>query len=180
MDVLEYAERHGFVRYSAMGNKDFIAFFKNIRTDVAVEVGTYKGLGAAYIAQFANRVHTFDIVDYPEKYKVWYDLGVSSKISFHVVKSRYEGGIARNFEGVHEKNEEAVDIKSIIDTIDFDFAFVDGEHTGEEIEKDWELVKKCGRVLFHDVDPQRFPELNRFAVGIGTKITRNIGYWEAK
>lgn len=178
MDVLEYAKKHNFVTYSAMGNTDFIEFFKHIKIHTAVEIGVYKGMSSAYIAQFAEKVHAFDIVDYPEKYKVWHDLGVSDKISFYLIKSRCEDGIARNFEGVHKISGEVRDIKSIIDTLEFDWAFVDGEHNGYDFEEDWKLVKKCGRVLFHDVDPIRFPDLNKFAVSIGTKITRNIGYWE--
>jgi hypothetical protein len=40
----------------------------------------------------------------------------------------------------------------LIDSLDFDFAFVDGDHEGTAPAKDFELVKRCGTVLFHDYD----------------------------
>ena len=94
-------------------------------------------------------------------------------LSFHIIKNRNE-------------------IKAILDTIKFDFAFIDGEHNNS-IRADFELVKKCKRVLFHDVDytgicntmpsrksgTQLYPESNKFMHEIGAKfIYNNIGYWK--
>ena len=39
---------------------------------------------------------------------------------------------------------------AVISGMDFDFAFVDAIHSFEGVQFDFECVKKCGRVLFHD------------------------------
>ena len=67
----------------------------------------------------------------------------------------------------------------------FDFAFIDGMHKVENVRHDFENVKFCGRVLFHDVN---IPEIADFVIGeLGGKIINadtdepaKFGYWEAK
>jgi len=177
IDVYEYARKNKFTAHSAICNTEFRDIFKNISINSVVEIGTYKGISAAYIAQFANKVYTFDIVDYPEKYKNWDILGVNDKMFFYVVKSRYEDNIAKNFSGTFSKNNGAVDIKFILDEIDFDFAFIDGEHTYRDVKADFELVKRCGRVLFHDVVPE-FRFINKFVKELNIKLIGNVAYWE--
>lgn len=159
IDIYLYAKKNKLLEYSAIGNEGFREFFKNIKINVVVEIGTYRGISTAYIAQFVNKIYTFDIKDYPEKYKVWKDLGLEDRIKFYLVKDK-EG------------------IKNIIKNIDFDFAFIDNGHKYENVKTDFELVKRCGRVLFHDVDPRSFPQINRFIYEIGAKIIwNNGGYW---
>lgn len=179
IDVYKYARENKLWKYSVIDDEKFRNFFHKIEIDTIVEIGTYRGISTAYISQFANKVYAFDIVDYPEKYKVWYDLKVSHKIFFNVVKSRYEDNIAKNFEGKFPKDKRAINIESVLDEINFDFAFIDGEHTYKDVKADFELVKRCGRVLFHDVDPV-YKQVNKFAHEIGIKINGNIGYWEAE
>ncbi len=176
--VYEYAKINGLLLHSAVKEKEFREFFENIRINTAVEIGTYKGVSTAYIAKFANRVFTFDIADYPEKYKVWKDLGVENKIYFYVIK-----GKDANFQGKFKPNENRVDIKNILDTIEFDFAFIDGEHNYEAVKKDFEMVKKCGRVLLHDANhpllgkQEGYKGINKFANEIGAEFIGNMAYW---
>lgn len=178
IDVCEYAIKNDLVKYSVIADKRFRNFWENVDFDVAVEIGTYKGLSTALIAQFARRVHTFDTVDYREKYRIWKELKVSRNISFYLIKSRTMGkDTFTSFAGTHIPTGKEADIKTILDKIKFDIAFIDGEHNYKNVKADFELVKKCGRVLFHDVDPQ-FVEVNKFVREIGTKINGNIGYWE--
>lgn len=105
---------------------------------VCVEIGTYEGLTAVVLAEKCVRIETFDIRDYLAKYKIWYMQNKKRNINFHLVT------------GDAEKS-------NLINQMDFDFAFIDGSHM-EGVVKDFEMVKKCGSVLFHDYNNQN-PEL---------------------
>lgn len=142
---------------TAVRNLDFRIVCKVLELGTIVEIGTFCGATAAYMAQFANIVHTFDIrLSYDEP--IWEKLGLANKIKFHCVKGRD-------------------DIKKIIENIKFDFAFIDGAHKYEDTKADFELVKRCGRVLFHDVNHPRFPGVSKFIDEIGTRRLDKLGYW---
>jgi len=98
---------------------------------VAVEIGTYWGVSAAWIAQFAEKVITIDVRPQEERFKIWGYLGID------------------NIESVIVKNDE--EKKAFLKDLEFDFAFIDGDH-GPGVMLDLELCRKCGRILFHDVD----------------------------
>ena len=180
--MYKYAKENDLIKASAMpslkASKDF---FKSLNINVAVEIGTFWGITTAHIAQFANKVHTFDILDHSEKYRVWHEIGVSNKIFFHLIKSRdIIDNVFKDFEGRHTLTGKEENIKLIIDNLNFDFAFIDGDHYYENVKADFELVKKCGRVLFHDIIPE-FTGIYKFVHEIGVKtIYHNVGYWEAK
>lgn len=178
IDVYKWAKENNVIRASAMPDlKNSADFLCNLEIENMVEIGTYFGVSAAWFVQFVDRVYTFDVADYLEKYKVWFELGVSNKISFYLIYGRQ----AKNFEKEIPKNEKAVDIKVILDKIQFDFAFIDGQHNYKDVKADFELVKNCGRVLLHDTDKVRFEGVNRFANEIGAKqIFDNVSYWETK
>ena len=105
-----------------------------------LEIGTFKGLTASFMSHFVPRVTTidlrngrleavdpgFDRVDCINK------MGAGN-IDLRLVKS---------------DRRKAQLIKSL----EFDFAFIDGNHTAPAPEIDFDLVKKCGTVLFHDYD----------------------------
>lgn len=179
--IYNYGKRNNVLRASAMPNlKTSEKFFRDLKINIAVEIGTYKGLSASYIAQFANEVHTFDVTDFSEKYKIWKDLEVIDKIFFYVIKGRDKEGVVKNFKGVVPKNKNAKDIKMILDKLEFNFAFIDAFHDYKNVKADFELVKKCGRVLFHDIEPE-FKGVHKFANEIGVKtVFHNVGYWEAR
>jgi predicted O-methyltransferase YrrM len=110
---------------------------KGYRT--ALEIGTYRGVGAAEMSPFVDRVVTIDLKygrmeqlkENHDRYAFWRSLGIDN-ITFYAV---------------HDDAEKA----RLVDSIDFDFALIDGAHD-ESVRKDFELVKRCGRVLFHDCD----------------------------
>jgi predicted O-methyltransferase YrrM len=108
------------------------------------------------MAQFADKVHTFDIRNLYDL-KTWEKLGLASKIEFHLIKDREE-------------------IKQILKDIEFDFAFVDEDHS-EKVRDSFELVKRCGRVLFHDIEHPKFPEVSKFMDEIGARRLDRNGYW---
>jgi len=172
MDIYEYAKENKLLSRSAVGGNEFREFFKNIKIKTVVEIGTYKGISSAYMAQFAKKVFTFDIRDYKEKYKLWQELGIENKIFYYTIKGKNE-----NFEGKFQSSKNKVNIEDVINSIRFDFAFIDGEHTYEDVKRDFELVKHCGKVLFHDVAKKSFTGVRKFVDEIGAEVTGNIGYW---
>jgi predicted O-methyltransferase YrrM len=158
MDVYEYAKKHKLTGRSAINQEEFREFFKGIKIKTVVEIGTFKGISAAYMKQFCSKVFTFDIEDYPQKYKVWKDLKIDGRIFFSIIENRQQ-------------------IKEILDKIKWDFAFIDGSHTWEDARMDWELVNKCGKVLFHDVNKKAFAGVRKFVDSIEAKIIGPIAYW---
>lgn len=118
---------------------------RGVRT--ALEIGTYRGVGAAEISQFVERVVTVDLHqgrleqlgEQWDRRAFWRSLGIEN-IELHLVK---------------DDAEKAEFVRGL----DFDFAFVDGAHDAR-VRDDFELVKRCGRVLFHDVDSRGKPELD--------------------
>lgn len=110
---------------------------KGIRT--ALEIGTYKGVGAAEISQYVDRVVTVDLKhgrmeqhrENWDRHAFWSSLGITN-IDLVLVK---------------DDREKA----SFIKELDFDFALIDGAHD-PTVANDFAMVKHCGRVLFHDFD----------------------------
>jgi predicted O-methyltransferase YrrM len=141
---------------TAVRNIDFRTVCQVLRLGTVVEIGTFHGGTAAYMAQFAGKVHTFDVrnlYDLP----TWEVLGLAAKIEFHLVKDREE-------------------IAEILKDIEFDFAFIDDDHS-EKVRESFELVKRCGRVLFHDIEHPKFPEVSKFMDEIGARRLDRNGYW---
>lgn len=108
----------------------------------ALEIGTYRGIAAAEMAQYCERVVTIDL-EYGKLEKngekfdrnaFWRSLGIGN-ITFLPIR-----------DDAHKK--------VLVDALYFDFAFIDGAHD-ETVRDDFNLVKRCGRVLFHDADDNR-------------------------
>jgi len=97
----------------------------------ALEIGTMHGLSAALIALHTDRVVTVDIADRPMADDLLAFLGQQSKVSRVVVK---------------DNDEKA----RVVNALDFDFAFLDGDHTRYGLIFDFYLTRRCGQVLLHD------------------------------
>jgi hypothetical protein len=62
--------------------------------------------------------------------------------------------------------------------LDYNFAFIDGEHSYEAAKHDYGLVSFCNRILFHDVHGD---EVGRFALTeLGGKVVDPNGYYGYK
>ena len=159
-DVYIYAKDNKLLKGSAIQNPEFRHFFEKLKIKTVVEIGTFKGISAAYMAGFAKTIFTFDIKDYPEKYKVWQDLKVADRIHYHTVK-------------------DSMQIRKILSRIKFDFAFLDDDHLYDTVKQNFSLVSGCGKVLLHDVAKlKKFPGVKKFADEIGALVTENIAYWQ--
>lgn len=122
--------------WTAVEDEEIFRYFlaKASPFDKALEIGTCRGLSAALIAEYAKvHVSTFDVLtfsgDTPQR--IWKDLKVGQKIKSYVRTSSFTK-------------------KELIDSLEFDFVFVDGGHLYESVEFDFSLVKRCSKILWHD------------------------------
>jgi cephalosporin hydroxylase len=163
IDVYEFGKTYNIIKGSAVPDlKNIRSFLESLDITLAVEIGTAYGLSSAFFAQYADEVHTFDVKTYPCLKLIWDSLRVRDKITRHIVK--------------HTKETSEI-LKA--GKINPDFVFIDGRHEVEEVKKDFSLMKKYGRILFHDTDPERYPENAKFVRDIGAKeIENNLSYWE--
>lgn len=104
-----------------------------------LEIGTYRGISAAYLATFCDHVTTIDLIhgqmeslgENFDRIAFWEHMGVREKIDLILVR-----------DDAHKAQ--------VVPTLFFDAAFIDGGKVN--IETDFDLVKRCGTVLMHDVD----------------------------
>lgn len=107
---------------------------------VCLEIGSFNGITAAILSQYFKHVYCVSIDEMPVMKREIVDyLGIKN-ISFYDAKD----------------NEEKA---RFIHALDFDFAYVDGDHA-HDARSDWELVKRCGRVLQHEAWPLQAPVWN--------------------
>lgn len=105
----------------------------------ALEIGTYRGCASAEMGRHCEKVITIDLVNGQleragenwDRRKFWKSLGIDN-IAFYPVADDAEKA-------------------ALVNRLTFDFAFIDGAHDGR-VAGDFAMVKRCGKVLFHDAD----------------------------
>ncbi len=134
----------------------------NIRGKRCFEVGTWNGLTAVLLSQRFEEVVTVDIAHNAAKHEILKCLGI--------------------------KNVRCVDIGMNSDKADvlrgltFDCAYLDGNHA-EDTEQDFDLVKHCGRVIFHECWPFQEPVWRTVNALPQNQVTYGgscFAYWDAK
>lgn len=123
---------------------EFESFLRRIKAggDTCLEIGTYQGITALVLSQFFKQVICVSV-----------DEDMSRIIKHDIV------------EFLKVKNIRFIDVKDnaekrkVIEGLEFDFAFSDGDHVHDTVE-DFNLVKRCGRVLFHEFWPLQPPVHN--------------------
>lgn len=133
--VLAKFGKTAFARSSAC--MEFEAFLRRIGAGgkCALEIGTYQGSSAIILSQFFERVVCVSVDVDPHriiKHEIVDYLGIKN-IQFYDVKDNAEK-------------------KQIVDGIKFDFAYSDGDHA-HDTREDFDMVKRCGRVLQHEAWP---------------------------
>lgn len=116
-----------------------------------VEIGTYRGVSAAEMSRYCERVVTIDLAygqlerggERFNRRAFWASLDCSN-IDLHLVA---------------DDREKA----QLLRSLDFEFAFIDGGHDASSVALDFDLVKRCGHVLFHDADDNRAREFKQNA-----------------
>lgn len=116
--------------------EDFAGFVARtgFRGKRCVEIGTFNGLTTLILARHFDEVVSIDTYPYTAKHRVL----------------EYSGVKNVRFVDVQDNAEKA----AIINGLDFDAAFSDGNHVSDT-ETDFELVKRCGRVMFHEYYQQQ-------------------------
>jgi len=139
------------LRKSAMNIRGGAGVFERVMAGkgyrTALEIGTYRGVSAAEMARYCERVITVDLR---------YGRLERSGDSFDRVAFWHSLGIENVDLALVDDDEEK---RALIDGLEFDFAFVDGAHDAT-VRNDFELVKRCGHVLFHDYDSRGQPEMD--------------------
>lgn len=127
-----------FRRSSVLYGLDSFLTRNKIKGESAIEIGTRNGLTAVVLARHFERVITFDIEPSLVKHDIFKCAGVDHKILAFDITS----------------NEQKQ--KLIAKAIGFDFAYLDGDHE-KDTQFDFNLVKRCGRILFHEAWPSQKP-----------------------
>lgn len=160
-----------FLRKSAIGIEDGASVIRDFigpeRCRHILEIGTYRGVTAAYFSDFADIVTTIDL----KNGKMERDAQVFDRV-------RFWQAMGRNNIMLHLVESEAEKAK-VVDRLDFDFAFVDGDHRYDGVAADFEKVRRCGRVLFHDYTPGN--DVFRFIGQLPSSQVRTSGifaYWQ--
>ena len=141
-EILREFGPEAFTRSSAC--MEFDRFLRRIgaKGHTCLEIGTYHGITAVMLSKYFKRVICVSVdvrVRNLLKHSICSHLGIRN-ILFHDVMNNVE--------------KEAV-----VSGMDFDFCYVDGDHLNDT-RTDFELVKRCGRVLFHEYWPLQVPVWN--------------------
>lgn len=111
-----------------------IRLLKRLKPRLVVEIGTGRAVTTVALARIAEKVITIDIGPLPLRTAVL------------------------DFAGAHNVAQVVVsadaDKALLLHELDFDVAFIDGDHSVGGCGFDFEHVSKCGRVLFHDYTPE--------------------------
>lgn len=106
---------------------------RGVRGKRCFEVGTWHGLTAAVLSRYFDEVVTVDIAHQPLKHQVLRHLGINNVICIDIIDNADKAQVWKR-QGP------------------FDFAYLDGDHANDTM-ADFDLVKGCGRVLFHEAWP---------------------------
>ena len=163
------------------GDEVIKSFLDEIKPEIILEIGTYKGVGSLYMSQFCELLHTIDLrngrVERQQRFAISEDN--------RPIRRELWNKFAREnivFHQIKDNEQKA----EIVKDIPFDFCFIDGGHSSEDVKFDFNLVKHCGKVLFHDYDFSDRPKRDAVWNFVNTlpkeQLTvRDIfAYWEDK
>lgn len=151
--VALYGHPH-ILRKSALSIRGGAGVFEKVLSGkgyrTALEIGTYRGVSAAAMSEFVEKVITIDLrfgkLEYNRVHQV------DPRDAEHDRHAFWRALGVDNIEFIQV--EDDAEKKTVIEALDFDFVFIDGAHDAT-VRNDFELVKRCGRVLFHDADDNR-------------------------
>ena len=163
-EILRKFGKKAFARSSAL--MEFEPFLKRIGANgkTCLEIGTYHGITAIILSQYFRRVVCVSVDNDP-----------ASLLKHDLVKFLN----IRNIQFIDLDNNSQK--RKALESINFDFCYMDGDHT-HDTRSDFELVKHCGRVLFHEYWPIQEPVWNLVNSLPQDEVTRAeydcFAYWK--
>lgn len=120
-----------------------------------VEIGTHQGVSAAILSQFGF-VRTYDPVDWPLRAEILRFLDVEHAVEFTLIPTCCEGrefAPATRTRAIAEANAWiAAHLREQV----FDVAVIDGNHDYASVAANFDAVRHCGAVIFHDYSDNGF------------------------
>lgn len=120
---------HVFRRSSVHHGVDEFLSASNVSGKVCFEIGSWNGLTAVVLSRYFERVISVDIAHNDIKHEIVDYLGIKNIRFLDIADNADKAKVAREWK--------------------FDFAYLDGDHAADT-EDDWNLVRHCRRVLFHE------------------------------
>lgn len=119
-----------FRRSSVLEGFDEFLRTTHFKGECCMEIGTCNGLTAVVLARYFKKVISVDVAPSAMKHIVARSAKVDTRVHFIEVKDNAEKA-------------------RVVSSFAFDAAYSDGDHARDTY-TDFELVRKCGRVLFHE------------------------------
>lgn len=165
--VMEHWGPRAFRRTSVcMEFERFMRRIVPVKLPLGLEIGTYNGISTILFSQFFERVVSITIeTETPAERQIKHDI----RAHLGITNIRY----------LDAKDNEHK--RQLIQSLKFDFAYIDGDHENDT-NADWELVRHCGRVLFHEYWPLQPPVWDLVESLPRAQVTHAyadcLAYWE--
>lgn len=122
--------------YLRDGERHLRSFLEELKPmDTIIEIGTYQGVSACVLADYAKRVFTYDIKN------------INSDLKNEIVNFLNAQNV---YCFIGKPKEIEIQIQRVFKKEKVDLCFIDGEHFGGELEKDFDMCKECNRIIIHD------------------------------
>lgn len=117
-----------------------------------LEIGSFEGLSANYVLHHFKKCNLYAI-------DLWGEANLNSdklNVNFKEIENRFDSNLSR-YEFIKLKGDSVTKIRELIKKkIYFDYFYIDGSHTGEDILSDaiecYKLLKKSGYIIFDDIN----------------------------
>jgi hypothetical protein len=139
--------------YISDGENSLRHFLNGKKFKTIIEIGTYQGVSTAILSEYAEKVHAIDIVDLPLRKDIFKYLGVNN-VEFHKCKIDF----------LDKKKM----VQKIMKEEQVDLVFIDGDHWGDAIKQEFEMVKSIPNILIHDYE-EAFPVVYDFCNNLPKK-----------
>ncbi|MHC4270623.1 MAG: class I SAM-dependent methyltransferase [Planctomycetota bacterium] len=139
--------------YIGDGENTIRHFLKGKKFKTIIEVGTYQGVSTAILSEHAEKVYAIDIEDLPLRKDIFKFLNVNN-VEFYKCKVDFE--------------DKKKHIEKIMKEEQVDFIFLDGDHWGEALKQEFDLVKDIPEILIHDYE-ESFPIVYDFCNDLPNK-----------